>query len=163
MSEAWIKFQGIARIASELSNKPSESDASHHQFDVRNIHPILPKKVKTLFDDGHFSQATFEALKFLDKEVARIANSSESGFKLMMAAFPESSPLIKLTPCSNETERNEQKGYQFLFAGSILAIRNPRGHEYSIHDSPDECLDYLAVTSVLLRRLQSAGYQLTKT
>ena len=53
-----------------------------------------------------------------------------------------------------------RKVFQFLFAGSILAIRNPRGHEYDIEDSPDVCLDHLSLASVLLRRLQQSGYQL---
>ncbi|NQV24714.1 MAG: TIGR02391 family protein, partial [Rhodopirellula sp.] len=70
------------------------------------------------------------------------------------------SPVLKLTPCTTTSEKDEQKGFQFLFAGSILAVRNPRGHEYSIHDSPDECLDHLAIASVLLRRLETAGFSL---
>jgi len=48
-----------------------------------------------------------------------------------------------------------------LFAGSVLAIRNPRGHEYAIHDSPDECLNHPGVASILLRRLESAGFKLS--
>ncbi len=41
------------------------------------------------------------------------------------------------------SEKDEQKGFQFLFAGSVLAIRDPRGHEYNFVDSPDKCLDHL--------------------
>jgi hypothetical protein len=57
------------------------------------------------------------------------------------------------------SEKDEQKGYQFLFAGSILAIRNPRGHEYALVDSPDTCLDHLGFASQLLRRLEKSGYK----
>jgi uncharacterized protein (TIGR02391 family) len=89
-----------------------------------------------------------------------LANNSEAGFKLMMAVLSESSPQLKLTPCGTTSEKDEQKGFQFLFAGSMLAIRNPRGHEHSVIDSPDECLDHLSLASLLLRRLQSAGYTL---
>jgi uncharacterized protein (TIGR02391 family) len=81
----------------------------------------------------------------------------------MMQVFAESSPAIKLTPNSTTSEKDEQKGYQFLFAGSILVIRNPRGHEYSLKDSPDLCLDHLALASLLLRRLETAGYILVRT
>ena len=76
----------------------------------------------------------------------------------MMKVLSESSPLIKLTPGLTVSEKDEQKGYQFLFAGSVLAIRNPRGHEYAIKDSPDTCLDHLSLASLLLRRLEQAGY-----
>jgi uncharacterized protein (TIGR02391 family) len=78
----------------------------------------------------------------------------------MMAAFADASPLIKLSAGSTVSEKDEQKGFQFLFAGSTLAIRNPRGHEYAINDSPDECLDHLGLASLLLRRVQIAGYKI---
>ena len=115
---------------------------------------------RQLFDDGHFAQATFEALKLIDKVVQRLSGSGESGFKLMMSVFAESSASIKLTALSTATEKDEQKGFQFLFAGGVLAIRNPRGHEVALKDDPDTCLDHLAFASLLLRRLEAAGYAL---
>jgi len=118
----------------------------------------LPKKVRKLFDDGHYVQATFEAFKYLDKEVQRHSKLQECGFKLMMQALTESGSPIILTSCQTISERDEQKGYQFLFAGSVLAIRNPRGHEYNVSDDPDTCLDHLSLVSMLLRRLEDAGY-----
>lgn len=163
MANPWQMFERIARSATQLAYAEEPRTAPDHPFESRNIHPALPAKVKKLFDDGHYSQATFEAFKFVDKEVARLSKQSESGFKLMMAAFSDASPLLKLNGCASTSEKNEQKGFQFLFAGSILAIRNPRGHEYAIHDSPDECLDHLALASLLLRRLQSAGFTIAGT
>jgi uncharacterized protein (TIGR02391 family) len=136
-------------------------DTVEHPFDVRGIHEGLPQIVKRLFDDGHYAQATFEAFKFLDKEVARIAKSGLSGYKLMMDAFKDQSPAIQLTPLMTDTDRDEQKGYQFIFAGSVMAIRNPRGHEYAIKDSIDDCLDHLGLVSMLLRRIEKAGLKLT--
>jgi len=163
MANPWHTFERIARSASQLTYADAPRTAPDHPFESRNIHPAFPVNVKKLFDDGHYSQATFEAFKFVDKEVARLAKHSESGFKLMMAVFSESSPLLKVNGCVSTSEKDEQKGFQFLFAGSILAIRNPRGHEYAIHDSPDECLDHLALASLLLRRLQSAGLKIVGT
>jgi uncharacterized protein (TIGR02391 family) len=78
----------------------------------------------------------------------------------MMAVLAESNPIVRLTPCSTETEKNEQKGFLFLFAGSTLAIRNPRAHQYSVVDSPDDCLDHLGLASTLLRRLEAANLTL---
>jgi uncharacterized protein (TIGR02391 family) len=115
--------------------------------------------VRDLFDDGHYAQATFEAFKFIDKEIQRLSGDSESGFKLMMKVFSESSPKIKLTACTTESQKDEQRGYQFVFAGSVLAIRNPRGHEYSVKDDPDTCMDHLSLASLLLRRLEKSGYR----
>ncbi len=162
MPDSLREFERVVRSVWRLTYAPNPPVEAEHPFETRNIHPAIPPIVKKLFDDGHYSQATFEAFKFVDKEVGRLANSSESGFKLMMTALSESSPHLKLTGCGTLSEKDEQKGFQFLFAGSILAVRNPRGHEHSIKDSPDECLDHLGLASLLLRRLQVAGYTITK-
>ena len=160
MAEQIDRFERIVRGIDALGFDVEVRQSPEHPFELRNIHPSLPAVVWSLFDDGHYSQATFEAFKFVDKEVARISAASDSGYKLMMKAFSETAPMIKLTACGSTSEIDEQKGFMFLFSGSTMAIRNPRGHEYAVHDSPDECLDHLALVSLLLRRIQSAGYAL---
>jgi uncharacterized protein (TIGR02391 family) len=119
----------------------------------------LPIKVKKLFDDGHYAEATFHAFKYLDKQVQKHSRISESGYKLMMVAFDEANPKLPLTPLTTESEKDEQKGYRFIFAGGVQAIRNPRGHEYVVTDDPDICLDHLSFISMLLRRLEAAGFK----
>ena len=119
----------------------------------------MPSIVRDLFHDGHYAQATFEAFKFIDKQVQHHSKLGESGVKLMMQAFAEASPAVRLTPLVTISERDEQKGFQFLFAGSVLAIRNPRGHEVSLPDGPDRCLDHLSLASLLLRRLDESGFR----
>jgi uncharacterized protein (TIGR02391 family) len=160
MADPLQAFERITRSVRRLGYAEEPRTSTEHPFETRNIYPDLPIIVRRLFDDGHYSQATFEAFKFVDREVARLAGHSETGYKLMMAVFSEASPLLKLTPCRKASEKDEQKGFQFLFAGSMMAIRNPRGHEYAMHDSPDGCLDHLALVSLLLRRLQAAGYRI---
>ena len=130
------------------------SDVSH-PFDERNIHSDIFQTSLKLFDDGHYSNATFEAYKYIDKQVQQLSKSDMSGVKLMMSAFAEKSPLIQLTKLSNSSEKDEQKGFQFLFSGAVSAIRNPRGHEVGNIDTIDECLDHLSLASFLLRRLSS--------
>lgn len=78
----------------------------------------------------------------------------------MMQVFNEVSPKINITPCSTDSEKDEQRGYRHLFAGAMAGIRNPRGHEHSKYDNPNDCLDYLALASALLRRLERANYEL---
>jgi len=41
--------------------------------------------------------------------------------------------------------------------GCAPGIRNPRGHEVNVGDTPDEAFDYLALASLLLRKLDAAG------
>ena len=158
MRDIFRRFERIVRNAHRFSDAPARRE-EQHPFEVRDIHPALPHTVRQLFDDSHYAQATFEAFKFLDKEVKRHAGVDKTGKSLMMEAFREISPLIQLTPLSNETERNEQEGYKFIFAGAVIAIRNPRGHEYDIEDDVGTCLDHLSLVSHLLRRLEKAGYK----
>ena len=156
MNDRLTNFERIARLAGDLSSPTDEVTApSAHPFDERNIHADIAKVSRKLFDDGHFSQATFEAFMYLDNRVKKLAKVNESGYKLMMAAFAENSPKIKLTPLSTGREVDEQMGYKFIFAGAMSAIRNPRGHE-NLVDPIDLCLDHLSFASVLLRRLEKA-------
>ena len=76
----------------------------------------------------------------------------------MMAAFDQNKPLIQLIPLSSTSEKDEQEGFRFVFAGGVKAIRNPRGHEFSVADDPDVCLDHLAFVSLLIRRLEASGF-----
>jgi uncharacterized protein (TIGR02391 family) len=158
MGSAWNAFEAIVRQAGNLSHGRREAPTRHHPFDERNIHPSMPTRVRKLFDDGHCSQASFEAFKYLDQQVQAHSGSGEFGFKLMMAVFGGNSPAVPLNPMKTASENDEQKGFQFLFAGSVLAIRNPRGHQVDVTDHPDTCLDHLSLASMLLRRLSAAGF-----
>lgn len=155
MSDFLAAFEKIARIAGDLGTESGEEpkpQTQTHPFDERNIHPAISAVSVKLFDDGHYSQATFEAFKFLDIQVKKLSKINDSGFKLMMAALNEGSPKIKLTPLVTQSEIDEQMGYKHVFAGAMSAIRNPRGHDINI-DPIDRCLDHLSFASVLLRRL----------
>lgn len=158
------RFEAIARALARLprqesATQPSGETPSLHPFDSRDIHPGLPAKVKKLFDDGHYAEATFHAFKYLDKKIQKHSGIAKSGFQLMMDAFDGASPKVQLTPLKTVSDKDEQQGYRFVFAGGMQGIRNPRGHEDTVVDNPDICLDHLSFASMLLRRLEQAGYK----
>jgi len=164
MPSSLERFEAIARALARLPREEPAAQVSVealslHPFDNRNIHPDLPAKVRDLFDDGHFPEATSLAFKYLDKKVQEHSGLTESGYKLMMAAFEGTTPKVKLNALVTTSERDEQQGYRFVFAGSMQGIRNPRAHEVTIVDDPDVCLDHLSLVSLLLRRLEQAGYK----
>jgi uncharacterized protein (TIGR02391 family) len=164
MPSSLEKFEAIARALAQLpqqepATQPAAVSASLHPFDGRNIHPGLPPKVRKLFDDGHFPEATFHAFKYLDKKIQKFTGISKSGFQLMMDAFSGTPPKVKLNALQTISEKDEQEGYRFVFAGGMQGIRNPRGHEDALPDDPDICLDHLSFVSMLLRRLEQAGYK----
>jgi len=158
MTDKLHLFRTIVNRVSDFNEiNSSETSDDSHPFDSRNVHPEISKVSLSLFDNGHFSQATFEAYKLLDKRVASLSGSSNSGVKLMMEAFNENAPLIKLNALLTTSEKDEQQGFKFIFAGSTFAIRNPRGHEVHLRDALDLCLDHLSLASLLMRVLDQTN------
>ena len=157
----WFEKAARASPSKTLEALEGESPSARllHPFDLRNVHPSFPQKVRNLFDDGHCAEATFAAFKFVDKIVQRHSGRAESGQKLMMAVFNKENPVIKLNSLTNQIEDDEQEGYRFMFAGAVMGIRNPGGHEVALSDDPDVCLDHLAFASLLIRRLERSGYK----
>lgn len=156
MSSGLSAFEKIVRGARNVGKDaaPPPESREAHPFDERNIHPDIASVSFKLFDDGHYSQATFEAFKLLDQKVKTASKIEESGYKLMMAAFSETKPKILLNKLATSSEIDEQHGFKHIFAGAMSAIRNPRGHEI-LADPIDLCLDHLSFASVLLRRLDN--------
>jgi uncharacterized protein (TIGR02391 family) len=163
MATSFDLFELIVRRSFASDAKEGDSAASNgkppHPFELRNVHPAFPLKVKKLFDDSHCAEATFHAFKFVEKVVQRHSGKQESGQKLMLAVFDKTKPLIKLNPLLTQSEQDEQEGYRFMFSGAVQGIRNPGGHEIELSDDPDVCLDHLAFASLLLRRLERSGFK----
>lgn len=163
MVKALDLFEQIVRRSPEreLAGEavPTFNGMPLHPFELRNVHTGFPVKVRNLFDDGHGAEATFHAFKYVEKVVQKHSSSLQIGEKLMMTVFNESGPAVKINSLSNQSELDEQRGYRFIFSGAIVAIRNPGGHEISLSDDPDVCLDHLAFASLLLRRLERSGYK----
>lgn len=154
MSEALSLFEQMARAAKNIGQPAVSENLGVHPFDERNIHPDISGVSMRLFDDGHYAQATFEAFKYIDNRVKDISGIEETGFSLMMNAFNETGPKVKLTDLKTMSDKDEQKGFRYVFAGTMSGIRNPRGHDNRI-DPIDLCLDHLSVASVLLRTLEA--------
>lgn len=157
MADDFQRFERIVRNAHVFTESDSGVGSTVHPFEERNVHSDLPAQVRKLFDNGHYAQATFEALKYLDEEVQRISADQDHGKSLMMRVLGGNPPKLPLNPGMTSSEQSEQEGYKFIFAGAMAGIRNPRGHKTGIVDDPDTCLDHLVLTSMLLRKLEDAG------
>lgn len=156
MADRVDRFEEIARRVLLQHDERHVKPMSRHPFDLRGIHPRVSETARQLFDNRHYVQATFEAFKLVEMEVRQASRlSRKSGASLMMAAFSQDSPKVRLNDMSSQSETDEQKGFMFLFAGAMLAIRNPRAHDAEV-ESPDECLEHLGLASLLLRRLDAA-------
>lgn len=128
------------------------------RFDARGFHPEVVQHSRTLFGQGHFFHAVFEAAKVYNKGVRDKAQSTKDGEALMLAVWGPDTGVLKVTACKTETDKNVQDGIKFLSAGLMRAVRNPTSHEPAL-DWPiteQDATDILSFMSFLFRQLDKA-------
>ena len=112
MSDALSIFEHLARKAKNYGTPIPSDRRDVHPFDERNIHPDIAGVSRKLFDDGHYSHATFEAFKLIDNLVQGLTGIPETGHKLMMNAFNEANPKIQLNDLQTLSDKDEQIGFR---------------------------------------------------
>jgi uncharacterized protein (TIGR02391 family) len=125
-------------------------------FDELDIHPGIKGAVGKLFRDGHYSNAIEDACKALNKMVqTRSGRPDLTGTSLMQQVFSPKVPVLRFNKLQTESDRDEQQGLMFLYAGAMLALRNPRAHEL-IRDDSEQSLEYVGFLSLLAKLLDRA-------
>ena len=64
-------------------------------------------------------------------------------------------PAIQFNTLQTDAERDEQKGFMFLFIG-IVALRNSKAHSNRLFNDPHGAHEYLALGRLLMRVLEIA-------
>jgi len=124
------------------------------------IHSEIIKVSKELFSDEHYANAVFSAFRevnFRVKNIVKNKNGEElDGKSLMFKAFNLKDPIIQLSNCSTETEKDVQEGYMHVFAGSIQGIRNPKAHE-NIFIDKNRAVHFLYLASLLMYKIDESN------
>lgn len=135
----------------------SPSERSRAAFRDLDLHPEILRTCVALFEDEHYSEAVEAACKALDLLVKlRSMRSEPSGTELMQLVFSPRAPILAFNLQSNESERSEQQGMMYLFAGAMLAIRNPRAHGL-VTDHPERAVECISFISMLAKSLDRAS------
>jgi uncharacterized protein (TIGR02391 family) len=71
-------------------------------------------------------------------------------------AFDKDPPELALNDRATQPEIDEQKGFAFIFKGAMLGVRDPKAHAPFEDLEERRALDYLALASLLMRRLDDA-------
>jgi len=109
-----------------------------------------------LYRDGHYRNAVLDASLALEHFVKEKSRRHDlSGADLMRTVFSMKSPILAFNDLRDDTDRSEHEGLMHLFEGAVLALRNPRAHALS-DDSPELALEYIALLSLLAKRLEQA-------
>ncbi len=167
----WLRIaKGLQKSADSVfpgrhSTKPKSKlgKATSHvdRFDLLIEDMKLRSASRQLFSDGHYARAVEEAFKCLDNTVKMKSGiDAKTGAALMHDAFSAKNPTLKLNKLQSQSDKDEQRGYMDLYAGSMTGIRNPRAHEHELEDSPEEALEMLIFANHLMRKLRSAAKRL---
>jgi uncharacterized protein (TIGR02391 family) len=143
------------------NNRPTAAPTTPFEvLRVQRLHPDIRAASADLLRDGHSGSAIFEAFKAVEVRVRRLSGiQRRSGKSLMAAAFRAEDPVLRINAGGTDSEQDEREGFQLVFMGVMQGIRNPKAHELNDPLDPDRAFEYLAVASLLMRRLDDAEAQ----
>lgn len=120
-----------------------------------DLHPEIARAASGLYADGHFANAVEAAVKALNGLVRLRGGVELDGTALMEKTFSPSNPVLKFNAMEDQSDRDEQKGFMYMFSGAVSGLRNPRAHGF-IEDDPERALEFIAFVSLLAKLLDSA-------
>jgi uncharacterized protein (TIGR02391 family) len=106
------------------------------------------------------SEAAFEALRLVEERVRSLTASEDFGHTLMESVFGARPPQLDITTTTGYAAEAEREGFRRLFIGAMLGLRGPPRRAGAVPGTMDETLEYLAVASMLMRRLDRAERRL---
>jgi uncharacterized protein (TIGR02391 family) len=121
------------------------------------FHPEIEKVSGRLFRGGYYREAALNAyIRVIDDVKAR-SGLNLDGDPLMNRAFgfEKQTPAIQFNSLQTEAERDEQRGFMFLFKG-VVGLRNSKAHSNRLFNDPNRAHEYLALASLLMRLLEIA-------
>lgn len=118
---------------------------------------LLPQDIKDLYRDKHYSQAVFDAFKFIEVQVKEKSGYQNLyGTDLMRKSFAQedNNKNQTLGPLTNKSiPKSEQQSQSDLFAGAIGFIKNPKSHNI-VNIEQDKATELLYFANYLLRVLE---------
>ncbi len=141
-------------VQSMIQDRPDPPDSNPgvsgtHSELLSILHPRIGAAAGELFNDAHYRQSIFEACLALQHAVREKSGSTaKDGTALMENVFSARRPILEISD-----DQDERRGFMWLFEGAIMGLRNPRGHGLSTDNdmTPEECLEWLAFLSALMR------------
>jgi uncharacterized protein (TIGR02391 family) len=125
-------------------------------YDGLELQEDVDDAAAALFRDGHYAEAVEAAVKALNQLVRlRSGVEDKDGTQLMESVFSPNNPVLKFNSLSDQSDKDEQKGFMMMFSGAISGLRNPRAHKL-IKDDPERALEFIAFISLLAKLAKSA-------
>ncbi|MGH3822766.1 MAG: TIGR02391 family protein [Pseudonocardiaceae bacterium] len=144
----------LERVTIPQVLKPALHQALHPA-----LHPAMSPAL-ALAEDGRTSEAVLVALGVVEDRVRALTASEGSGQALMESVFGAIPPQLNITTATGQAAEVEREGFRHLFIGAMLGLRKPHNASAAEPAAVDETLEYLAVASMLMRRLDRAESRL---
>lgn len=135
---------------------PDTVSRSLRAYQGLELHPEIARVASKLYKDGHYANAVEASVKALNGLVRLRSGLEVDGSNLMERAFNPTTPVMRFNALSNQSDKDEQKGFMMLFSGAVAGLRNPRAHGF-IEDDPERALEFIAFISLLAKLLDSAS------
>jgi uncharacterized protein (TIGR02391 family) len=94
-----------------------------------SIDSRLWASVQNAYEAGNYTGAILDSIHYLSELIRNKSGLDSDGHPLVGGAFGGQNPIIKVNALHTESEKDEQRGVEFLLRGVYTAIRNPRSHE----------------------------------
>lgn len=149
--------RGLAVAAGSSTSRPiGVSTEPLDFFDVLVTHPLLTSATRQLFADQHYTRAVEQGFKAVNSLVKHRTGFTDEGRPLMERAFSPNGPKLAVNSLTTRTEKDEQTGTMFLYAGAMAGIRNVRTHDINHIDDASTALELLGFANYLMRIAQTA-------
>jgi uncharacterized protein (TIGR02391 family) len=147
----------IQRLQERLADGEEDAtDRTLRAYEGLTLHPEIARAATALYRNEHYANAVEASVKALNDLVRLRSGLELDGTALMEKAFSPSNPVLKFNDLSNQSDRDEQKGFMMMFSGAVSGLRNPRAHGF-IHDDPERALEFIAFVSLLGKLLDQAN------
>lgn len=124
---------------------------------LAHLHPYIGAGCSKLFVDGHYAQAVEESAKAVFQYLRQATGLTIDGAALATSAFSVKTPLLAFSDLADETKRNEQIGFMEMLAAYAKGVRNPLAHTHGKLEEEQKAFEYLAMASLLCRRIDDAS------
>lgn len=127
----------------------------------KNIHPMIKKVSKTLYEDGHPAESAENAFKEINSRVKKLFalrcpnKKVPDGAAVMTTVFSDNEPLIEFGERTSESGQNVQKGFMMMLAGAMTGLRNPKAHD-NLTISEEDAMRQLMFASMLMYKIDEA-------
>ena len=85
--------------------------------------------VRSTYEASNYTGAITAAVQLLGDVIRNKSGIDADGQSLVGQAFGGTNPIVRLNALRTESDKDEQKGVEFLLRGIYTGIRNPRSHE----------------------------------